>query len=105
MARGHTLTHRLLIYTSLAVGVCAYGASDICCDRLTAALSSAKVFTPLVPKYTIENIKYWSSTCVLKPTCVFVPESPSDVSTAIKILVENNCEFATRGGGHTPNPG
>ncbi|KAG8728362.1 hypothetical protein FRC11_011226, partial [Ceratobasidium sp. 423] len=45
------------------------------------------------------------STCVLSPACVFVPESPSDVSTAVKVLVENNCEFGVRGGGHTANPG
>ncbi|QRW20990.1 FAD-binding domain protein [Rhizoctonia solani] len=32
-------------------------------------------------------------------------ELSSDLSIALKILVEDDCEFAIRGGGHTPNPG
>ncbi|KAH7337969.1 hypothetical protein B0J17DRAFT_660255 [Rhizoctonia solani] len=46
-----------------------------------------------------------ASTCVLTPACVVVPESSSDVSTIVKTLVNNNCEFGIRGGGHTANPG
>ncbi|CAE6515116.1 unnamed protein product, partial [Rhizoctonia solani] len=75
------------------------------CDRLTASLSREKVFKKLNPGYTLENIKYWSSTCMLKPSCIVVPQSSSDVSTAVKILTTNNCQFAIRGGGHTANPG
>ncbi|KAG8718728.1 hypothetical protein FRC11_003503, partial [Ceratobasidium sp. 423] len=45
------------------------------------------------------------ATCLLNPACIFVPESSSDVSTAVKILIENNCEFGVRGGGHTTNRG
>lgn len=37
--------------------------------------------------------------------CIVVPESSSDVSVVVKILVENKCEFGVRGGGHTPNHG
>ncbi|CUA67988.1 Bifunctional solanapyrone synthase [Rhizoctonia solani] len=82
------------------VGLLAVG-----CDRLTASLSQGKVFKKLNPSYTLENQKYWSSTCVLNPSCIVVPQSSSDVSTAVKILTTNNCQFAIRGGGHTANPG
>ncbi|KDN44668.1 hypothetical protein RSAG8_05433, partial [Rhizoctonia solani AG-8 WAC10335] len=103
MARGFTLAQRISIVGLLAVG--ASGATDVCCDRLTAALSKEKVFKKSNPNYTVENLKYWSSTCVLTPACVVVPESSSDVSTTVKILTANNCKFAIRGGGHTANPG
>ncbi|KDN44670.1 hypothetical protein RSAG8_05435, partial [Rhizoctonia solani AG-8 WAC10335] len=73
--------------------------------RLTTALSGEKVFKPSNANYAVENQKYWSSTAVLSPACVFVPESSSDVSAAVNIFVKNNCEFAVRGGGHTTNPG
>ncbi|GAB1522842.1 hypothetical protein RhiTH_005967 [Rhizoctonia solani] len=46
-----------------------------------------------------------ASTARSNPACIFVPESSSDVSVAIKIFVDNNCQFAVRGGGHTTNPG
>ncbi|CAE6428479.1 unnamed protein product [Rhizoctonia solani] len=103
MVRGFRLAHQVSVVGLLAVGVSA--SSDICCDRLTAALSREKVFEKTNLNYAVENQKYWSSTCVLSPGCVAVPGSSSDVSTAVKILTANNCKFAIRGGGHTPNPG
>ncbi|QRV78647.1 FAD-binding domain protein [Ceratobasidium sp. AG-Ba] len=72
---------------------------------LRAKTSSSKVLDPLSPFYLSEKLAYWSSTCVLTPKCIFTPTSALDVSTAIKVLVASNCEFAVRGGGHTPNPG
>ncbi|KAG8743123.1 hypothetical protein FRC11_013997 [Ceratobasidium sp. 423] len=103
MTRSFTLSQRLYAVLLLTAGV--YGTSDTCCDQLTTALSGDKVFKPSNPNYQIENQKYWSSTAILSPTCVLVPESSSDVSTAVKIFVKNRCEFAVRGGGHTTNPG
>ncbi|CAE6385828.1 unnamed protein product [Rhizoctonia solani] len=94
---------RLSTVALLTVG--AYGASETCCKRLVTALSANKVLTPPTPAYGVENSKYWSSTSVLTPSCIFVPESSSDVSAALKILVKHNCEFGVRGGGHTANPG
>ncbi|CAE6515128.1 unnamed protein product [Rhizoctonia solani] len=82
-----------------------YGSSDTCCDRLTTTLSANKVLKLANANYAVENQKYWSSTAILSPACVFVPESPTDVSTAVNIFTENNCQFAIRGGGHTTNPG
>ncbi|KAL5633855.1 hypothetical protein ACGC1H_005891 [Rhizoctonia solani] len=80
-------------------------ASDTCCDRLKSALSGDKVFKPSNTNYAVENQKYWSSTSILSPGCVFVPESSTDISTAIKLFTNHNCQFAVRGGGHTTNPG
>ncbi|CAE6444097.1 unnamed protein product [Rhizoctonia solani] len=103
MARGFTLAQRLSLVVLLTAGACR--ASNICCNQLAAALSKEKVFECSDLNYGLENLKYWSSTCVLAPSCVVVPESSSDVSTVVKTLVGNNCQFAIRGGGHTPNPG
>ncbi|KAG9081860.1 hypothetical protein FRC06_005362 [Ceratobasidium sp. 370] len=80
-------------------------ATSGCCDQLRAATSSDKVLDPISLGYSIENLAYWSSTCELAPKCIFTPASASDVSTAVKVLVGSNCEFAVRGGGHTANPG
>ncbi|CAE6477378.1 unnamed protein product [Rhizoctonia solani] len=100
MARSLRLSAILLF----SAGV--YGTSDsTCCDRLTSALSRDKVFKPSNINYAVENQKYWSSTAILSPGCVFVPESSTDVSTAVKVFTKHNCQFAVRGGGHTTNPG
>ncbi|KEP48542.1 6-hydroxy-D-nicotine oxidase [Rhizoctonia solani 123E] len=80
-------------------------ASNTCCNRLTSALSGDKVFKPSNTNYAVENQKYWSSTTILSPGCVFVPESSADVSTAVKVFTKHNCQFAVRGGGHSTNPG
>ncbi|CAE6515122.1 unnamed protein product [Rhizoctonia solani] len=103
MVSGYTLVKQFPTIARFAASVC--GAPEICCNQLAASLSAEKIFEASTLDYTIENNKYWSSTCVLQPACVFVPESSSDVSTAVKILVENKCEFGIRGGGHATNPG
>ncbi|KAJ1305443.1 hypothetical protein OPQ81_000453 [Rhizoctonia solani] len=103
MAGGFTLAQRLSTVLFLTAGV--YGSSDACCDQLATAFSKEKLFKPSNPNYQVENQKYWSSTAVLSPACVFAPESSSDVSRAVKIFTNNKCQFAMRGGGHTTNPG
>ncbi|KDN44669.1 hypothetical protein RSAG8_05434, partial [Rhizoctonia solani AG-8 WAC10335] len=103
MTLGFTLLKQFPAIAQLAASVC--GAPEICCKRLATSLSAEKIFKASEPNYRVENNKYWSSTCVLEPACILVPESPSDVSTAVQILAENNCEFGIRGGGHATNPG
>ncbi|CAE6428494.1 unnamed protein product [Rhizoctonia solani] len=103
MTLGFTLVKQLPAIALLATSV--RGVSETCCDRLATSLSTGKILQSSNANYTVENNKYWSATCVLEPTCIFVPESSSDVSTAVKILVEHNCEFGIRGGGHATNPG
>ncbi|KAF8754790.1 fad binding protein [Rhizoctonia solani] len=81
------LARRLFGLASLVSGARAYGAPATCPERCLQLHSCP------------------ASTCVLKPACIFTPELSSDLSIALKILVEDDCEFAIRGGGHTPNPG
>ncbi|QRW20989.1 FAD-binding domain protein [Rhizoctonia solani] len=66
---------------------------------------SKRVLKSSDASYHVEANKHWSSTARSNPACIFVPESSFDVSVAIKIFVDNNCQFAVRGGGHTTNPG
>ncbi|KAH7332620.1 hypothetical protein B0J17DRAFT_678315 [Rhizoctonia solani] len=103
MAPGFRFAKQLSAILQFAVS--GFDAPGTCCNRLTTVLSSDKVFISSDPGYVVENTKYWSSTSVLAPACIFVPESPFDVSAAVKVLVENGCVFGVRGGGHTANPG
>ncbi|KAM0550275.1 hypothetical protein ACHAPJ_008945 [Fusarium lateritium] len=41
----------------------------------------------------------------LNPFCRLVPSSAHDVARALKILVDNNCQFAIKSGGHSPVTG
>ncbi|KEP45702.1 6-hydroxy-D-nicotine oxidase [Rhizoctonia solani 123E] len=99
------MTRSLRLSAILLFTAGVYGASDTCCDRLASALSRDKVFKPSNTNYAVENQKYWSSTAILSPGCVFVPESSADVFTAVKVFTKHNCQFAVRGGGHSTNPG
>lgn len=36
------------------------------------------------------------------PKCIFSPDRTEDVALAVKNLVKYDCQFAVRGGGHTP---
>ncbi|RYP48693.1 hypothetical protein DL768_005473 [Monosporascus sp. mg162] len=47
----------------------------------------------------------WSQTCVQEPYCIISPTDAQHVSEAIKIIKSHNVKFATRSGGHSPNPG
>ncbi|CAE6510559.1 unnamed protein product [Rhizoctonia solani] len=103
MTRRFLSTQRLSATLFFTAGV--YGSSDTCRDRLSTVFSGNKIFKSTDTNYQVGNQKYWSSTAVLSPACVFIPESPADVSTAVNIFTDNNCQFAIRGGGHTTNPG
>jgi FAD/FMN-containing dehydrogenase len=60
---------------------------------------------------------YWSLTeSLLSPPCIVVPLSAEDVSVAVSVLTstktrattdngEGSCQFAVKGGGHSPNAG
>ncbi|CAM1507614.1 Fc.00g072550.m01.CDS01 [Cosmosporella sp. VM-42] len=78
-----------------------YSPSHVWCDTLTQSLPGA-VFTSSIPKYDELINARWSSTSVLYAGFV---DTPEDVSTAIKILVKNQCRFAVKAGGHNANPG
>lgn len=46
-----------------------------------------------------------SQTCIQEPYCIVLPEDATDVSKALQIISFFDIKFATRSGGHSPNPG
>jgi hypothetical protein len=55
--------------------------------------------------FWVLTLGYRSQTCWKSPRCVVLAESKKDVSVAIKIIKFLKLKFATRSGGHSPNPG
>ena len=53
--------------------------------------------------YTAVNLDYWSLTSVLHPSCIVLPTSAHDVSSALTTLERTFTEFAIKSGGHTAN--
>lgn len=69
------------------------------CTQL-AALHSSELLLPNTTNYTAEATDYWDLRSNLSPSCIFLPTSAEEVSSAVKILVSCNAQFAVRGGGH-----
>ncbi|PVH97976.1 FAD-binding domain-containing protein [Periconia macrospinosa] len=74
------------------------------CQQLASKFPN-KLFFPNTPTYANESTDYYSSSALLSPWCVFTPESPQDISGALKILTSTRTKFAVRGGGHMPIEG
>lgn len=74
-----------------------------CCELLSAV--SNKILPRDVPSYETERTDYWSTTEWLMPSCILLPESPSEVADAVTVLVQNECRFSVKGGGHSTIPG
>ncbi|KAL1792962.1 hypothetical protein ACET3X_009469 [Alternaria dauci] len=73
------------------------------CAVLKLVLGEAKVdTTPVNTTLTQEN---WSQSCWKSPRCIVLAESKRDVSVALKTIKFLKLKFATRSGGHSPNPG
>ncbi|KAF2204036.1 FAD-binding domain-containing protein [Delitschia confertaspora ATCC 74209] len=75
------------------------------CLNLTSSLGKDKVKTSTL---NIEVIKsragYWSTRQgAYEPSCVVLPESAQDVSTALKTIKSSGSRFAVKAGGHNPN--
>ncbi|EFW22297.1 hypothetical protein D8B26_000997 [Coccidioides posadasii str. Silveira] len=75
-----------------------------CCSILSKALPK-NVFASGSSTWEFENKDYWSSTAVLDPNCVFLPDTTARVSEAVTLLGENECKFAVKGAGHSAIPG
>ncbi|KAF4926907.1 putative FAD-linked oxidoreductase [Colletotrichum viniferum] len=58
-------------------------------------------FKPGSAVYEYEKRNFWSGTQILNLSCIFVPTSAHQVSTAINTIKSINGSFAVRGGGHT----
>ena len=46
-----------------------------------------------------------SQSCVQESYCIISPTTAKQVSQAVKIISKHGVKFATRSGGHSPNPG
>ncbi|KAL2838169.1 hypothetical protein BJY01DRAFT_220184 [Aspergillus pseudoustus] len=76
----------------------------VCCRALNGILPD-DTFLPNEQVYTAEFNNFWSSTEDLNPSCVFLPNSTDKVAQAVKLFTRLNCQWAIRGGGHSPIPG
>jgi FAD/FMN-containing dehydrogenase len=74
---------------------------------LAQALADAKiqsrVLLPDNADYAAREQSYWSQQARLKPACIVLPHSASEVSAIVKILAKKQAKFAVRSGGHTPH--
>ncbi|EGY19192.1 FAD binding domain-containing protein [Verticillium dahliae VdLs.17] len=108
---------RLLIAAAAAVVPVIVGAQqDIpyqsspvatCCSALASQFPNATFARDgsTSSAYYREKTAFWSATAWLSPSCVFLPSSTNEVSTAVSLFNDNDCPFAIRGGGHSANRG
>lgn len=93
--------------TALAAAAAVSAASssyDTCCARLAAALGDDIVTTTPFAETDYFSIQESS----LVPACIVRPRSAQHVSKAVTILTTSRvpgCQFAVKGGGHTPAGG
>lgn len=62
------------------------------------------MFLPGTTNYTVLNTHRWSNTSILAPTCIVTPATAEEVSTVVKILVQDGTSWSIKSGGHNPNP-
>ncbi|KAF4969318.1 hypothetical protein FZEAL_10248 [Fusarium zealandicum] len=76
--------------------------ASLTCRTAHRALGTDVVDTaPVSQEVAFEN---WSATCHATPRCIIRPKTTQHVSTAMKIISGLKSSFATRSGGHSPNP-
>ncbi|KAJ8131493.1 hypothetical protein O1611_g2129 [Lasiodiplodia mahajangana] len=76
---------------------------DLACLAAQLSIGHDNVDVPPINEaLAAEN---WSQTCVFKPHCIYKLHNTAAVSKAIKIIGFFQVPFATRSGGHSPNPG
>ncbi|KAI1119901.1 FAD binding domain protein [Nemania abortiva] len=74
------------------------------CEQLAATFDDAVIMADSAD-YEKESLNFWDIRAVLQPKCIVLPEDPSQVSTAVSILISCGAQFAIRGGGHMNFPG
>ncbi|KAF2477622.1 putative oxidoreductase [Lindgomyces ingoldianus] len=87
--------------------------SGACCTALNYFLPGKVHFNNITDLgYQSSQLSLWSAQeQSLHPTCIVIPTSTQDVSTAVAILSVayqtslKGCQFAVRSGGHTPQAG
>ncbi|KAL5340591.1 hypothetical protein BJX70DRAFT_396574 [Aspergillus crustosus] len=81
-----------------------------CCTALLNSALSPQLVLPSASQYQVLINHHYTTNAPLEPACFFQPQSPEQVGQAASILVESDdgsaeCQFAIRGGGHTPFKG
>ncbi|KAF2219506.1 oxidoreductase [Elsinoe ampelina] len=86
----------------------AVSSSGSCCGALQKTLKDKVVF-PNAQAYSKSAGSYWSlKNTDIHPSCIVIPSSAQEVSEAVSVLSlgatvwSDRCQFAIRGGGHTP---
>ncbi|KAK9769878.1 putative FAD binding domain-containing protein [Seiridium cardinale] len=90
------------LHSALIEAVCTRGTNStgtVGCAALEAKFPG-KTFYPGDEVYEYETQAFWSNTELMNPTCVFRPESASDISESISLSRTTETDFAVRGGGH-----
>ncbi len=114
---GLNMMWRVLLWTTVPIvlafltaylGRTSVNSTLIQCNALSLALSGTVSF-PASSTYSSSSSSYWSKQEEsLAPSCVVSPTTVDDVVTTIKTLTLLSktgvlgCQFAIRGGGHTP---
>ncbi|KGO70750.1 FAD linked oxidase, N-terminal [Penicillium expansum] len=98
-----------LVTTSLAQatpGQPTHGHSQgvIACHELAAKFPSL-VFGSNTSTYANQSALPWSETCLLSPSCVFLPHKAADVAGALPLIKRARSPFAVISVGHMPVPG
>ncbi|KAI1197769.1 FAD-binding domain-containing protein [Nemania serpens] len=83
----------------------ASGAPSVECCSLISGLLETNVFRSSSGIYDHEDHDFWSSTEILQPSCVFLPDTPEKVAQAVGLFVKHDCAFSVKGGGHSAIPG
>lgn len=82
----------------------AIAAASKACNNLKVAFSGT-LFVATTTQFQNQSLSIWSDTCLLTPTCVFLPSSAADISKALPIIKKAGSKFSVRAGGHMPVPG
>ncbi|KAK6520260.1 hypothetical protein TWF506_000538 [Arthrobotrys conoides] len=85
-------------------GVTGFSRAQICCLALKGVSSGVVSFSDS-PIYANETHNYFSAANIVRPACVFSPETAEHVAYAVRIFNGANCSFSVRSGGHLPVPG
>ena len=79
-------------------------AADRACNKLATAFPKS-LYTGNATEFENQSLAIWSQTCLLTPTCVFLPSSAAEIGEAVTIIQETGSKFSVRAGGHMPVPG
>ncbi|KAI0533154.1 hypothetical protein GGR58DRAFT_521942 [Xylaria digitata] len=72
-----------------------------CCNALsTNPALHDQVYYPNSTVYAQRIDDYWSANAALRPWCMVLPHTAIEISKVIQTIVENQCEFGIRSGGH-----